>query len=136
MTGHTFSFQKNSWVRCTSLCGLQRIFGSQSESKEVGRPHHVTTALSSRISHAIDPIRYRSLNFLYDTIMAYNPDAVSSMYPGIRLFYATSSPFLAATTPSAVATRLMHSSTFSVPRHSSVCFNKEPSIKPQNSRPV
>jgi hypothetical protein len=60
--------------------------------------------------------------------MAYNPDAVSSMSPGIRLlFYATSSPFLAAT-PSPVAIRLMHSATFSLPRRISVCVDKEPSI--------
>lgn len=57
--------------------------------------------------------------------MAYNPDAVSSMSPGIRLlFYATSSPFLAAT-PSPVGIRPMHSASFSVPRRGSVCVNKE-----------
>jgi hypothetical protein len=33
MTGHALSFQKNSWVRCTSSCGPRRTFGSQSESR-------------------------------------------------------------------------------------------------------
>jgi len=65
--------------------------------------------------------------------MAYNPDAVSSMSPVIRLFYATSSPFLIAT-PSPVAIRLMHSATFSVPRRNSVCVDKELCVAgPQNS---
>jgi hypothetical protein len=58
--------------------------------------------------------------------MAYNPDAVSLMSPGIRLFYATSSPFLIAM-PSPVAIRLMRSAAYSVPRRSSVCVNEEPS---------
>src|SRR6266436_3276461 len=29
MSRHTVSFPMNSWVRCTSLCGPRRIFGSQ-----------------------------------------------------------------------------------------------------------
>lgn len=72
--------------------------------------------------------------------MAYNPDAVSSTPPGIRLFYATPSPFLAAAPPSTVVLiliRLMHSANFSVPRLSSVCVDKEPGITgEQNSCPV
>ena len=59
--------------------------------------------------------------------MAYNPDAVSLMSPGIRLFYATSSPLLTAE-PSSVAIPLMDSAAFSVPRRTSVCVNKEPSV--------
>jgi hypothetical protein len=30
MSAHTFSFLKNSWVRCTSLCELRRTFGRAS----------------------------------------------------------------------------------------------------------
>jgi Complex1_LYR-like len=32
MSGHAFSFLKNSWVRCTSLCGPRRTFGSRGHS--------------------------------------------------------------------------------------------------------
>ena len=84
------------------------------------------------ISHVImiDPY---PLSISVLLIMAYNPDAVSSMSLGMHIFYVTSSPFLAATA-STVVILLMHFPTFSVPRRTKVCVDKEPSITgPQNS---